>query len=327
MRDDFLAAVRTQCAARAGHVCSNPACRQPTSGPSESDKIVTNVGVAAHISAASPEGPRFDLRLSTEERRSLDNAVWLCQRCAKAVDDDPATYTVSTLRRWRSDAEAAARAAIESGPRSEAAPTVNAAVYFGPNAVSISGPNAVVLAPGAVQIHGPAVQGSPAASASRESIAQRASRIQEELDFKTRRDAFRFQGGGTVAAGASFGLLARGIAAHIETINEASSLNLTAVTQPRTVMVTGLGSLYMGVTWNERYVNSLDESWLEVFVGKSTRWGAAPKFLTREIFDFDLFPSGEGLWHRRGNEANGMTPDGLAEIALGIYLDHANHRR
>lgn len=326
MRDDFPAAVKTQCAARAGHVCSNPDCRQPTSGPSESDKIVTNVGVAAHISAASPDGPRFDPSLSTAERRSLDNAVWLCQRCAKAVDDDPVTYTETALRTWQSDAAARARAAIERGPRSEAAPPVNAAVYFGPNAVSISGPNAVVLAPGAVQIHGLATPTSPTASANLESIAQRASRIQQEIEFKRRRDVFRYQGGGTAAAEASFGLLAKAIAAHIETINEASSLNLTAVTQPRTVMVTGLAFLYMGVTWNQRYVNSLDDSGLEVFVGKSTRWGEAREFLIHEVFDFDLFPSGEGLWHRRGDEANGITPDSLAEVALGIYLDHANQQ-
>jgi hypothetical protein len=323
MRDDFPAAVKTQCAARAGYVCSNPNCQQPTSGPSESDKVVTNVGVAAHISAASPEGPRFDHRLSSEQRRSLENAIWLCQRCAKAVDDDPVTYPVAMLRTWRTGAEAAARAAIERGPQLKAPAVVNTAVYLGPNAISISGPNAVVLGTNAVQIHGPVTQ-APMTSHHAESIAERASRIREEMDFKRRHDVFRFQDGGTAAALVSFGLLSKAIAAHIETINKASSFGLTAVAQPRSVMVTGLENLYMGVTWNQRYLNSLDESGLEVLVGKSTRWGDPPKFLAREIFDFDLFPSGEGLWHKRGDEANGMSPDSLAEMALGIYLDHAN---
>jgi hypothetical protein len=162
MRDDFPPGVKNQVAARVGWLCSNPECRQPTSGPSDSDKLVTNVGVAAHITAAAAGGPRFDATLTAEERRAPENAIWLCQKCAKAIDDDPTRYTPTLLRSWKALAEERAREAIEKGPRPQQTPSVTAAVYLGPNAISISGPNAVSLGPNAIKIVGPVIvnQGS-----------------------------------------------------------------------------------------------------------------------------------------------------------------------
>lgn len=140
MRDDFPPGVKGQVAARVGYLCSNPACRQPTSGPSATDKAITNVGVAAHITAASPDGPRFDATLTPEQRRATENALWLCQRCGKAVDDDAVTYTCEVLRGWKAQAEAEARRAIERGPKQEQPQHVGAAVYLGPNAIHVHGP-------------------------------------------------------------------------------------------------------------------------------------------------------------------------------------------
>jgi len=117
MRDDFSEEVKRKLGHRVGWRCSNPRCQQPTSGPSEASRAVTNVGVAAHITAASPDGPRYDSSLTPEERASLENGVWLCQKCGKAVDDDPVTYTCELLRDWKSQAEARARQAIEGGPQ------------------------------------------------------------------------------------------------------------------------------------------------------------------------------------------------------------------
>jgi hypothetical protein len=118
MRDDFTEEVKRDLGLRVGLRCSNPSCQQPTSGPSESSKGVTNVGVATHITAASQGGPRYDASLNAEERASLENGVWLCQKCGKAVDDDPVIYTCEMLRDWKSQAEVCARQAIEGGPKS-----------------------------------------------------------------------------------------------------------------------------------------------------------------------------------------------------------------
>jgi hypothetical protein len=112
MRDDFLASVKAEVAARSGHRCSNPRCRRPTSGPAEADSGRVSVGVAAHISAAAPKGPRFSKRLTSEERRSLSNAIWLCQTCAKLIDSDAPGHPTSLLRVWKSNAEAYARVGV-----------------------------------------------------------------------------------------------------------------------------------------------------------------------------------------------------------------------
>jgi hypothetical protein len=76
------------------------------------DNGTINVGVAAHISAAAAGGPRYDPTLSPEQRSDISNAIWLCQNCAKLVDNDPQYYTIEVLRLWKSLAEAVARTEV-----------------------------------------------------------------------------------------------------------------------------------------------------------------------------------------------------------------------
>jgi hypothetical protein len=109
--DRFSARVKQDLAHRAGHQCSRPDCRALTVGPTTSGGY-TNVGVAAHITAASPGGPRYDPGMSSEERSSATNGIWLCQNHAKEVDDDPSQYSVTALREWKRLAEEDARARL-----------------------------------------------------------------------------------------------------------------------------------------------------------------------------------------------------------------------
>ena len=94
-----------------GFRCSNPGCRQPTSGPQADPSGSVNIGVAAHITAA--DGPRYDAALTPEERRAVDNGIWVCQTDAKLVDNDGARYTVDGLRDWKARAEEAAARELE----------------------------------------------------------------------------------------------------------------------------------------------------------------------------------------------------------------------
>jgi len=112
MSDDFSDAVKKTLANRVGHVCSNPECRALTSGPQDDPSRAVNVGVAAHITAASPGGPRYDSSLLPEARSGHKNGIWLCQNCAKHIDNDPARFTVDVLRKWKSDAEAEAKGRV-----------------------------------------------------------------------------------------------------------------------------------------------------------------------------------------------------------------------
>ncbi len=112
MRDDFSEAVKRTLAGRVGHKCSNPDCSRSTSGPGiESYKFV-NIGVAAHITAADPGGPRYDPLLTQEERKSPENGIWLCQNCAHLIDTDRHRYSREVLSQWKLVAEARAHSII-----------------------------------------------------------------------------------------------------------------------------------------------------------------------------------------------------------------------
>ena len=86
MRDDFSLATKELLAKRVAYRCSNPECRHVTSGPQVDPAKAVNIGVSAHITAASAGGPRFDPTITPDERQKPDNGIWLCQSCAKLVD-------------------------------------------------------------------------------------------------------------------------------------------------------------------------------------------------------------------------------------------------
>jgi len=115
-RDEFSHGLRDTLSKRVSLLCSNPACEAQTTGPHSDPSSFIDVGVGCHITGASPRGPRYDASLSAGDRTSIDNAIWLCQRCAKLSDDDPGKYSVTILRKWKIDAEARALRAIAGAP-------------------------------------------------------------------------------------------------------------------------------------------------------------------------------------------------------------------
>lgn len=128
-RDEFSKPVITKLKERVANRCSNPDCRVPTCGPSDSNGI-NNIGVAAHITAASPGGPRYDPSLTKQERKSINNAIWLCANCSVYIDRDTNKFTLDLLKEWKKQAENTAR--IELGRKlpsnNEAIDTVAAAL-------------------------------------------------------------------------------------------------------------------------------------------------------------------------------------------------------
>ncbi|MHA7663712.1 hypothetical protein [Mycolicibacterium sp. HS_4_1] len=124
-RDDFLQTTKTNLARRVGYLCSNPNCGKLTVGPAAGHPGSTNIGIAAHITAASVLGPRYDETLNREQRRSADNGIWCCQNCAHLIDADDSAYEEETLRSWKRAAEARAASSIAAAPADgDDAPTV-----------------------------------------------------------------------------------------------------------------------------------------------------------------------------------------------------------
>ena len=105
VRDDFSKATREKLAQSAGYKCSKPDCCVPTRGATSDGRDTIDIGVAAHITAAAPGGPRYDPSLTAEQRKSFNNGIWLCQSHAKLIDSDKSQFTVERLRDWKRCAE------------------------------------------------------------------------------------------------------------------------------------------------------------------------------------------------------------------------------
>ena len=106
-RDEFSPDVKRRLKDRAGNQCSKPSCRAVTTAAAEGLDKVNNIGVAAHICAAAPGGPRFNPDMSPEQRRSIENGIWLCRKCATEIDNDEDRFPVSLLEQWKANAEEA----------------------------------------------------------------------------------------------------------------------------------------------------------------------------------------------------------------------------
>lgn len=117
MRDDFSNATKQLLAKRVGYRCSNIFCGRQTIGAGTEDHQTVNIGVAAHIKAAAPGGPRYVPYMSAEERKASSNGIWLCQSCAKLIDSDPQKYSIGVLYDWKQESERMAAEALESGQK------------------------------------------------------------------------------------------------------------------------------------------------------------------------------------------------------------------
>lgn len=100
-RDDFTQQTKDKLCERVGGKCSNPNWKKETRGPHSDPRKSVSIGVAAHITAASEGGSRYDPNMSSEERRSIENGICLCSTCAKMINSDADAYPVELLHEWK----------------------------------------------------------------------------------------------------------------------------------------------------------------------------------------------------------------------------------
>jgi len=104
-RDDFLTKTVQRLRDSAGNVCSFPGCYVHTHGAKTSGDGALSIGVACHIKAAAPGGPRYYANQTKDERRHIDNGIWMCQTHSRLVDADDSSYSVEMLVEWKQKAE------------------------------------------------------------------------------------------------------------------------------------------------------------------------------------------------------------------------------
>jgi hypothetical protein len=103
VRDNFSKQTVIEIAKGVGYRCSNPDCSRPTVAANAAQDGTIIIGVAAHICAASPGGPRYDATQLPETRRAKENGLWLCQNCGRLVDADPDTVDARLVPARRGD--------------------------------------------------------------------------------------------------------------------------------------------------------------------------------------------------------------------------------
>lgn len=105
LRDGFTQKTRETIAQRAGYRCSEPDCGRPTRGAASDPDNAIDIGVAAHITAAAPGGPRYDPGLTVEQRRHSNNGIWLCSNHASLIDRDVSAHPKKLLQNWKKKSE------------------------------------------------------------------------------------------------------------------------------------------------------------------------------------------------------------------------------
>ncbi|MGZ3237096.1 MAG: hypothetical protein ACXWIN_00340 [Burkholderiaceae bacterium] len=104
-RDNFTAKVGRTLERRVNGHCSRPGCGVPTSGPNSDPDKASSMGIAAHICAAAPGGPRYDPGMTPLQRAGSANGIWLCANCSILIDRDETEFTVALLQAWKTQAE------------------------------------------------------------------------------------------------------------------------------------------------------------------------------------------------------------------------------
>uniref|UniRef100_A0A1X7UD46 Uncharacterized protein n=1 Tax=Amphimedon queenslandica TaxID=400682 RepID=A0A1X7UD46_AMPQE len=134
-RDDFTKKTVELLSRRSGGRCSMCGCN--TWGPNDKPYSYTNIGKAAHITAAAEGGPRYDSKMDSEMRSSVKNGLWLCSNCHDIVDRNPDLYSVKYLKELKSGAEERARREIGVANKAKMGGTSKDSVSVGVSAGAI----------------------------------------------------------------------------------------------------------------------------------------------------------------------------------------------
>jgi hypothetical protein len=87
--------------------CAAPGCTKPLIA-SDGETIISKI---CHIEAASDDGPRFNPRMTDEDRRHFSNLILLCDEHHRIIDNkaNENKYPVELLKKWKEDHESKAK--------------------------------------------------------------------------------------------------------------------------------------------------------------------------------------------------------------------------
>jgi len=96
---DVTPATKRNLAFLSGNKCANPECNVSL----YTSDMTRSIGEAAHIAGEKPEAARYDQNMTNEERRHINNLIYLCANCHTQIDGDieGERYSVTLLHEWK----------------------------------------------------------------------------------------------------------------------------------------------------------------------------------------------------------------------------------
>lgn len=104
---------------RAANRCAFVDCRKELVIDATETDDESVIGEECHIVAESPDGPRGDSPLTSEQRDKYGNLILLCSTHHKNIDDQPGHYTVENLHQLKNDHEAWVRQRLDFDPAAQ----------------------------------------------------------------------------------------------------------------------------------------------------------------------------------------------------------------
>lgn len=100
---DYTPATIKRLSTLSGNQCAEPECVHPLIARDGE----TIIGKISHIEAASPNGPRWNPKMTDDQRRHFENLILLCDECHSIIDNkvNEDKYTVDLLRQWKKNHE------------------------------------------------------------------------------------------------------------------------------------------------------------------------------------------------------------------------------
>ena len=92
-------------ALRSGGYCAFPSCQRRLITEATTSNEARVRGQIAHIAGEKPAAARFDSSMDDATRNGADNLIFLCRDHHADIDNQPETYPVHLLTKWKHDHE------------------------------------------------------------------------------------------------------------------------------------------------------------------------------------------------------------------------------
>lgn len=94
-----------------GNECAWPDCTKQLIAKKDGKTIVSKI---CHIEAASKKGPRYNPKMTDDDRRHISNLILMCDECHQVIDnkENEDEYPVTRLQEWKKNHESTKTYAI-----------------------------------------------------------------------------------------------------------------------------------------------------------------------------------------------------------------------